>query len=116
MGTPSFPDEQIAGLKAVYGEGATATEGEAVFFHFASLPLPEGCSPDRVEALLCPTTRDGYPSRLYFAQMPTTTRASPNWHMHPRILEKNWHVYSWRVGGDGHRLAQLVQLHLKALR
>jgi len=111
----AIPEEQIEELKSIYGEVAVAAEGGTTFVHIPSLSLPDGCAPDRVEALLCPTPRDGYPSRLYLAQMPAS-RAAPNWHMHPRILEKNWHVYSWRVPGDGHRLAQLVQLHLRALR
>ena len=110
-----FPDEQIEELKALCGDVAAATEGGTEFLLLKALPLPDGCAPARVEALLCPAGRDGYPSRLYFAQMPSSP-TKPNWHMNPRILEKNWHVYSWRVPGSGHRLAQLVQLHLKALR
>jgi hypothetical protein len=115
MVAPNYPDEQVEELKLVCGDVAAAVEGGALLFHLAALPLPEGCVPDRVEALLCPAGRDGYPSRLFFAQIPTS-RSKPNWHMQARIMEKNWHVYSWRVPGSGHRLAQLVQLHLKALR
>jgi hypothetical protein len=115
MLAPNLPTEQLEELKALYGEIGVATEGGTIFIRFAALPLPDGCAPRHLEALLCPSAREGYPSRLYFAERPTSGKV-PNWHMNPRILERNWHVYSWRVPGDGHRLAQLVEMHLSALR
>jgi hypothetical protein len=115
MVASTFPAEQLDELKALYGEITVATEGGTLFIRFAALPLPDGCAPGTMEALLCPSAREGYPSRLYFAQRPTNGKA-PNWHMNPRILERNWHVYSWKVPGEGHRLAQLVEMHLAALR
>lgn len=115
MVASNLPTEQLEELKAHYGEIAIATEGGTVFIRFAALPLPDECAPGHVEALLCPSTREGYPSRLYFAERPTGGKV-PNWHMNPRILERNWHVYSWKVPGDGHRLVQLVEMHLSALR
>jgi len=110
-----LPSEQIEELKAIYGAATAVSEGDTQFVHFAALPLPKGCDATHVEALLCPSMREGYPSRLYMAEIPKSP-TRPNWHMQVRILEKNWHVYSLRVPDSGQRLAQLVQQHLAALR
>ena len=55
-------------------------------FFSRTLRFRKGCSPNQVDALLCPVPRDGYEFRLYFAQQVTTKHAR-NWHVsgaHPR--------------------------------
>lgn len=44
-----------------------AVEVEVTYFLIRDLELPAGCIPATVDSLLCPTLRDGYQSRLFFA-------------------------------------------------
>lgn len=111
-----FPEDQIRELKDLYGDVRHASEGGFEFFMLPKLPLPEGCSPPRVDALLCPMPRDGYPSRLFYAERPSG-KSTPNWNGQVRFLERNWHAFSWRINDPGPlRLAQVVQAHLRGLR
>ena len=110
-----FPDDQIAELKALFPGVARDDEGEQAFFLIPQLVLPDGCNPQQVDALLCPSARDGYPSRLFFAAQVASKR-SRNWGKNEvRILERNWFAYSWKVK-ETLRLAQMVAAHLEALR
>jgi hypothetical protein len=109
-----FPPDQIEELQALYGAVGVAEEGGKAYVHLNRLPLPPGCEPREVEALLCPSGRDGYPSRLLFA-VRVQSATSRNWNFEGRILERNWHSFSWSVPGENHRLAPLVQAHLLAL-
>ena len=111
----AISSDQIEELRTLFGDVKTSKEGGVTYFLIPSLGLPIGCSPDKVDALLCPTTRDGYASRLFFAeriQSPT----QQNWNANSiRILERNWHTFSWRVP-ENLRLAQMVAVHLRGLR
>lgn len=111
----TFPFDQIEELKSLFGDIKTSEEGGITYFLIPSLSLPSGCSPDKVDALLCPTSRDGYASRLFFSeriQSPT----QQNWNANSvRILERNWHAFSWRVP-ENLRLAQMVAIYLRGLR
>lgn len=110
-----FPADQVAELKRLWPGAQRADEGGITYLLLPDLALPDGCSPARIDALLCPTPRDGYPSRLYFAgavQSPTPL----NWAGQSYILGRTWRVFSWRVDEPGLRLAQLVMAHLRALR
>ncbi len=110
-----FPPDQIEELKILADGVASAEEGGFAYLLLPSLQLPPGCSPEKVDALLCPVPRDGYPSRLFFAQQ-ITSREQRNWNVTGvRILEGNWYAFSWIVPA-GLRLAQLVGAHLKGLR
>jgi hypothetical protein len=115
MATATFPDDQIKELVSQYPGVEQAEEGGIVYFRFPSLELPAGCDPERVDALLCPTARDGYASRLYLAQK-VTGGPSQNWNATGvRVLERNWQGVSWRTK-EGLRLAQMVRVHLDAFR
>ena len=111
-----FPDDQIAELKALCPGVACGEEGGSTYFVLPSLLLPDGCEPSQIDALLCPTPRDGYSSRLFFAAK-LRTRKPLNWNaVRVRILERNWDAYSWRIKRDDLRLAQMISCHLEALR
>jgi hypothetical protein len=115
LGTTNFPDDQVDELIGQYPGVAQAEEGGIVYFLLPDLEMPAGCAPARVDALLCPTTRDGYASRLYVADK-VTGGPSQNWNATGvRILERNWHAVSWRTR-EGLRLAQMVRVHLDAFR
>src|SRR5262245_12778992 len=112
---PFTPDE-IDELKALCPGVSKGEEGNVTYFLLPDLAMPEGCSRVRVDALLCPVERDSYEFRLYFAQ-PVTSKQARNWHVSgARILERNWHAFSWKANRTGLRLAQMVALQLAALR
>jgi hypothetical protein len=111
----SFPNDQVAELKLLCPEAAAFNEAGCTYVLLPGLNLPEGCEPACADALLCPTARDGYDSRLFFAEQ-IKCGNSPNWNATcVRIGERNWHAYSWRTVPNL-RLAQMVAVHLRALR
>src|SRR6185312_12293996 len=92
--------DEMVELERLYPGVKRCEEGGALFYYIPILLLPSGCIPTQTEALLCPTPRDGYPSRLYFAQQvqgPVTL----NWNTTCRILEHTWHAFSWSGVPDG---------------
>src|SRR5260370_42620450 len=109
-----LPEDQIAELKKFYREILAANEGGITYLLLRDAALPSGCTPARMDLLLCPFERDGYSSRLYFAERVQCVKAL-NWNSGVRVLERNWSAFSWRVAG-GLRLLQMVQEHLRALR
>lgn len=108
-------DEQIRELLRHHPDAEEGTEAGVRYFLIPGLRLPDGCTPDRAAALLCPTARDGYPSRL-FLEKRVSCRTARNWNVsNVRILERNWFAVSWRVNPNL-RLAQMVAAHLEAFR
>lgn len=115
----NWPEDQVQELKRLFGEVQSAEEGGVIFFLFLSLQLPDGCDHSTIQALLCPTARDGYTSRLFFAEKINmqNPKQTLNWNgLNQRILEKNWHAYSWKINRTDLRLAQMVVDHLSALK
>jgi hypothetical protein len=111
----TFSQDQIEELKALCPGVSQGEEGQTTYFLLPGLQTPADCSPARVDALLCPAPRDGYEFRLFFAEK-VTSRNGLNWHFNGRILERNWHAFSWKANCTGLRLAQMVSLSLAALR
>lgn len=113
----SFSEDQVAELKRLCPDLCEVVEANCSYVLLPGLNLPEGCSPARTDALLCPSARDGYPSRLFFSErIESKASAIPNWNVNGlRIVERNWHAYSWKVNPQL-RLAQMVAAHLRALR
>lgn len=109
----TFPEDEVRELSRLFPGTQQSDEGGAAYFLLPQLLLPTGRSPERVDALLCPKGRDGYPSRLFFAEV-IASPTGRNWNG-VRILERNWYAVSWRVR-EGLRLAQMVRAHLDALR
>lgn len=110
----AFPQEQVDELSRFSPGCKEWKEGDKIYFHLPNLQLPDGCEPSHVDALLCPTLRDGYNSRLFFAVQIKTAKTL-NWNaLGVRILEHNWSAFSWRTI-EGLRLAQMVSTHLGAL-
>jgi hypothetical protein len=108
-----FPQEQITELQRLFPGTQRYDEGGYIYFYLPNVLLPSGCVPERVDALLCPMMRDGYPSRLFFAQVIATSE-NRNWNGTDRILERLWHAISWRVE-PSLRLVQMVGMHMSAL-
>lgn len=111
----TFPADQIEELKRLFPGAAGAEEGGCAYFLIPAAILPAGCSPAATDLLLCPGARDGYPSRLFLGERVQCPKKL-NWNATGvRILERNWHAFSWKVNRAGLRLAQLVAAHLGAL-
>lgn len=108
-------DDHLEELRAVCPGAKQATEAGLDFVLLPGLPMPPGCSPGVVDCLLCLGPRDGYSSRLFFAQS-VGSREPRNWNgQNIRILERNWFAFSWRAP-DGLRPMATLIAHLKALR
>jgi len=109
-----FSPEQIAELKTIVPELATADEGGNSFILLKNCNLPGGCTPSVADLLLCAVPRDGYESRLFF---PVQIAGGParNWNGNLRLLDKNWFAFSWRTA-SGLRLAEMLVIHLNGLR
>lgn len=115
MVATSFPDEQVAELNMLCCGVQQCEEAGFTYLLLPGLALPEGCRPPAIDALLCPTARDGYPSRLFFAERVQSAKQL-NWNANAvRIVERNWDAFSWKVNPNL-RLAQMVAAHLRALQ
>lgn len=106
-------ESEIEELKHYCSAVSAASEAGCTFYLLEGLKLPPSCKPACVDALLCPTQRDGYPSRLYFAER-VATPVVRNWNGQVRVLERNWYAFSWRVNTPNLRPAQMVSHHLRA--
>jgi hypothetical protein len=112
----SFTDDELVELKQLCPGVSRCVDGGTAYLLLPGLQLPEGCNPVEADALLCPTPRDGYNSRLFFDRV-VSSRQALNWHMqNVRIADRNWNAYSWKLNRAGLRLAQMVGEHLRALR
>ncbi len=110
-----FPKDQVDELKEICPGAQQHEEGGIPYFFLPMLRTPDGCSPEQVDALLCPTGQHGYTSRLFLAQRISPSQ-SLNWNLDARIMERNWHAISWNIPETNLRLAQLVRAHLRAFR
>lgn len=110
---PTMTTEDVAELTLLGGAVQEFREGDKPYFHLELVTLPPGCTPSATEALLCPQERDGYLTRLFLAQ-PVTNRGG-NWTVH-RILDRNWHTWSWQGIAANQRLAQILLGHLRGLQ
>jgi hypothetical protein len=109
----SYPDEQVQELKSYCSGLRQLIEGGVTYFLLEALRLPVGCTPASCDALLCPTARDGYPSRLFLAEK-VTSAYTRNWNVsNARIGERNWVAFSWKVALTDPTLAQVLVEHLK---
>lgn len=111
----SFSGSDIDSLRQVCPRLEVHTEGQQDFILLPDLELPDGCMPKKAVALFCPTSRSGYESRLYFEKKIETPH-SLNWNGNERILERNWHAFSWRLNETQLTLAQRLAAHLRGLR
>ena len=110
-----FPKDEVEELKALVPDVSVANEGGFTYFHLPGLKLPENCTCEHADALLCPMPRDGYESRMYFSEV--VKPQGLNWHQkNIRILDRSWFAFSWKTNRTGIRLAQMVMEYLRALK
>jgi hypothetical protein len=109
-----FPEEEVSELKTIAPNLSIAPEGGSTYIYISGLVLPNGCQPEIVDALLCSVPREGYNSRLFFSEK-ITGGPERNWNSTIRVLGRNWFAISWQTQ-PGLRLAEILSIHLKALR
>jgi hypothetical protein len=111
----SLPKDQIAEVKQLCPNVRIYEEAGCSYLFLPGLNLPDGCSPASVDALLCPSARDGYPSRLFVAER-VKSPTERNWNANGvRIAERNWQACSWKTNPNL-RLIQMIAAHLGSLR
>jgi hypothetical protein len=109
--------DQLDELKATFPGVAIAEEGSLTYVLFEELVLPTGCSPANTRALLCPSPRDGYPSRLFLSQKIDHKGQGQNWNAAGVvILGERWWAVSWNTHCADQRLVNMVGSHLQAFR
>lgn len=110
-----FQEDQIRVLKSQCSAVKHGQECGTEYLILEGLILPEEFDPPTCDALLCPTQRDGYPSRLFFDKI-LKTRQQRNWNANGiRILERNWYAFSWKVSRHNLSLAELLSAHIRGL-
>ena len=108
-----FPLDEVAELRRYCSQVASAPEGGCNYLLLQDLILPDGCAPSTCDALLCQSPRDGYQSRLFFSVQVASGRTL-NWNASGvRILDRNWHAFSWKVDTPSLRLAEMLVRHLE---
>jgi len=112
-----LPTGEVEALKALFPNIALAEEGGTSFILIKNVTLPDGCEPRQVEALLCPSERDGYPSRLFLSHKVSHHGKGTNWSPSggAMILGRVWWAVSWRTR-SGQSLTEMVLDHLAAFR
>lgn len=104
--------DSAAELRSVCGNVTEYTEGGRRYLHLPRVVLPGGCVPAAAEGLLCMNERDGYETRLFLSAQ---VNRGQNWTVH-RILERNWHTWSWKGVLANQRPSQVLAGHLGGLR
>jgi hypothetical protein len=103
-------------FEALVADARRLEESGLHYIFLPNLRMPDGCTPEAVDALLCLDDSGGYPSRLFFAQQITKAGVALNWNGNVHILSRNWVAFSWKdVPGDQHPVRVLLG-HLDALR
>ncbi len=115
-----FPQDQLDELLVIFPGAKQMEEAGTPYFLLPDVPIPGGANPPTMDLLLRPIHLDGYDSRLFYSQKPTfanrTNTESLNWNADGvHILSRNWYAFSWRTC-PGLTLAQMVAIHLKAVR
>ncbi len=113
----AFDQDQIDELKTCYPEIAAVEDGGTDFIFICNLKLPDGCSPQVVDALLCPSTRSGYSSRLFLSSQVTHSGAGKNWNALGEVIaNRKWWAVSWNTNNNSLRLLGMVTAHLQAFK
>jgi hypothetical protein len=106
--------DEVLELQQQFSGARQCEEGGTTFYFIPSLRMPSGCTPQQTDVLLCSTPRDGYPSRLYFAEH-VQGPINQNWNGSSYyILGREWYAFSWS-DIQGLRLTELVLAYMRAL-
>lgn len=113
----SFATNEIDELKQCFDGLSACAEGGISFLLIPSLSLPAGCDPAVVDALLCPSQRDGYSSRLFLSTKVAHRGRGQNWNSNDvMICGRRWWAVSWKAQESRKRLSAILAAHLEAFR
>lgn len=112
----SFDETQIKELKSLCPSLMGVEDGGTAYISIPKLKLPNECAPEVVDALLCPSTRDGYNSRLFLSEKVNHKGPGQNWNPNDGVIIANrrWWAVSWNTNAEKLRLLQMVLNHLDA--
>jgi hypothetical protein len=108
-----FPADQVEELKKAFAGLTWASEGPHAYILLPQLQLGAHCTPRVTDALLCPTSREGYATRMFYANVIEGAPVT-NWSKH-HILGRDWHAFSWQGVAASLRLMQMVLAHARPL-
>jgi hypothetical protein len=112
-----FAQVQLDELKSFYPDIGRVIDGGVDFILIRNIRLPDGCHPPTVDGLLCPTQRDGYPSRLFLAQKITHSGLGQSWNAAGvQIAGSQWWAVSWKIHKDRLTLLGIVLAHCEAFK
>lgn len=113
----SFEQDQIDELKCYYSNLSVVEDAGQRFILIPLLQLPDGCVPQGVEGLLCPSPRDGYPSRLFLSSKIKHNGPGQNWNADGVVIAgKRWWAVSWKTNNNNQRILGMVTAHLQAFK
>ena len=113
---PMATEAELRELDQLCAGAKEYTEFEKNYILLPQLRLPDGCTPTVADALLCLSSRDGYPTRLFFAQQ-VASKNGLNWNtQNVPILQRSWFAYSWNYVPSEGRPVEVLAQHLRALR
>lgn len=102
-------------ISKLYPDIQILKEGGYNYILIKKLNLPERCTPNSVDALLCINKRDGYDSRLFVSHKVEGCDSSRNWNSVASILDNTWFAMSWR-SKPGLTYLEMLMVHLKAFK
>jgi len=113
----NFDSDEVNELKKCFADLSACAEGGVGFLLIPSLSLPAGCDPAVVDALLCPSPRDGYSSRLFLSTKVAHHGHGQNWNAGGvMICGRRWWAVSWKAQESRKRLSAILAAHLEAFR
>jgi len=105
--------DQLEEIRAICPGAAPMADGTLTLIHLPALTIQCGGTEATVEALLCLSSHDGYPSRLFISQRLAAGKL--NWQT-AVVLGRTWHTWSWQGVSAGQRPAQVLAQLLMAFR
>lgn len=109
-------EENLDRLRKVCDGAKVMQEGGIDYIFLPELDVVTSQTTRKMDALLCPMQHPtGYMTRLFLAEPLPGSGKSNNWTQH-RILERNWHSWSWQNVPATQAPAQILAAHLRALR
>lgn len=109
-----YPVEQLEELKAHIGsEIREYEEGGYIYLYIPGLKMPQGCTPEHTDALLCPFFHGGYTSRLFLKERIQTPKVV-NWNGEVFVLGYRWYAFSYN-GVKDMPLLNMVMSHLRGM-
>lgn len=108
--------ESLHGLRAICPEATVMREGGIDYIFLPGITIKTSQGNHELDALLCPMAHPtGYMTRLFLTKPLPGCGQTNNWGQF-RILEREWHSWSWQNVPACLTPAQILAAHLRALQ